>query len=193
MTEKDPFYQEVESMKDSPVFEQELDEYEEDGDLDHLLEQVESEEPMDVHVERDEWHMSVEEEKMYAFLQEKKKKQDQILQTFTSLENKPSDAEMAQWKTRFGDIYLVSLGPKENFIIRPLKRLEWQQLFAAISKFPEHKKANAIVMKATVWPKLTESAVSVLTAGSVDTLQSLIFEASNFLPPERAIQLVRPL
>src|SRR5690606_22865453 len=107
------------SIKDSAMFEQELEEYEDDGDLDHLLDQVESEEPMNIPHDREDWHMTADEERMYLYLNDKKKKQDQILTTFASLENKPSEAQMEDWKTKFGDIYLVSLGPKENFIIRP--------------------------------------------------------------------------
>ena len=104
-----------------------------------------------------------------------------------------SDEQVAQWKTVHGEVYLVSFSEKENFIFRPIKRQEWNHLMTQIAKIPEEKKTEAIMMKAVVWPKLSDSNISSVSAGTPEALKALILEASNFIPPERAVQLVRPL
>lgn len=142
---------------------------------------------------REEWQLSEEEDKLLEALLEKKKQEDLILKTYKSLENKPSDEEIDGWKKRFGDIYLVSLSEKENFIFRALRRQEWRQLMTQVAKFPEAKKTEAIITRAILYPKMSEANVAVLTAGAPDTIRNLVLEASNFLEPERAVQLVRKL
>ena len=62
-----------------------------------------------------------------------------------------------------------------------------------VAKVDDFKKAEAIVIAGIVWPKLSEITVSALSAGSIDALRDMILEASNFMTPDRAVQLVRKL
>jgi hypothetical protein len=191
METADNFYDE--GLKNDPTYGQELDEVDEELSLEEMLANVTEDEPVDVGEEREDWNLTLEEEKLLNTLLKKKEKEDHILKTFLSLENKPTQEHIDKWKVQFGDVYLVSLSEKENFVFRPLKRQEWKQLLAAIVKLPEVKKTDAIAMKGVVWPKLTDASVGALTAGATETLRALILEASNFIEPERAIQLVRKL
>jgi hypothetical protein len=192
MTQKDPFYDA--DLQNDPLFQQELEEHEEEQSLDEMMDQIVEEDHLEVDAEpRENWQMTSDEEKLLAQLLKKKEAEDQIFRTFRSLESKPSQEQIDDWKAKFGDVYLVSLSQHENFIFRALKRQEWRQLIAQVAKMPEAKKTDAIVMRGVVWPKLTESTIAVLTAGAPETIRSLIFEASNFIEPERAVQLVRKL
>ena len=120
--------------------------------------------------------------------------QDEIHQTFKQLESKPSEEEIEQMKQLSGgDVFLVSFSEKENFIFRPIKRLEWKTLMNKVEKLPALKKSESIVMKGTLWPKLSQQNINVLTAGAVETLRELILQSSNFMPPEIAMGLVRKL
>lgn len=167
----------------------------EEHDLDHILEtdpEYFTEEYREEEAQED-FRMSEDEEQLLAELLKKKEKEDLVMKTYKSLEQRPSEEQIEEWKKRFGDVYLVSLSEHENFLFRPLKRLEWNQLTAQILKLPEAKKTEAILMRAVIFPKLTQNNVQVLTAGAPDTIRNLILEASNFIEPDRAVRLVRKL
>lgn len=167
----------------------------EEIDLDQVLSEPVKEEEIGAldQEPREEWQMTEQEEALLNELLEKKKQEDVILKTYKSLENKPSDEEINLWKQKFGDVYLVSLSERENFIFRAIRRQEWRQLMSQVAKLPEAKRTEAIIMRGILYPKMTEANVAVLTAGAPDTIRNLILEASNFLEPERAVQLVRKL
>lgn len=176
-----------------------LDPFYSQDDLNQNLDEIlateveEETHPIQVGADRDFFQLTPEEEKLLNELLKKKQKEDLILETYKSLESRPSDEEIQEWKIKFGEVYLVSLSEKENFLFKPLKRHEWRQLMIQIDKLPEHKKTEAIVMKGVIWPRLSQSNIEVLTAGAPDTLRNLILEASNFIDPDRAIGLVRKL
>lgn len=137
--------------------------------------------------------LTVEEKALLAKIEKKRMQQDFIIQTFKQLENRPSDQDVEFFKQQVGDVYLLSLSEKENFVFRPLRRLEWRTLMGKIQKLEDDKKSEAIIMKACLWPKLDQQNINVLTAGAIDSLRDMILETSNFIGPERAMQLVRKL
>lgn len=163
-----------------------------DENLDEILEQPTEEEEFYA-TEEDFSELTEEEEEQLKRLQAKVKRQDLILKTWASLEQKPSEEEIQQYRNLYGEIYLASFGEKENFLFRPLKRQEWRNLMSQTQKLDEFKKSEAIVMRGTVFPKLNNINIGGLTAGTIDSLRDLILEASNFMTPDRAIQLVRKL
>lgn len=181
----------TEEVKDS--FYEELSETSLDDLMAMDLEKMDQEIPIEA--EDVPYLLSKEEEKQLEILLEKKKKADFIMQTFKSLEKRPSDNEIEQLKVKYGDVYLVSLSEKENFLFRPIKRHEWRELMQRFekAKLPEQQRTEGIVMTGVVWPILNQSNINVLTAGAPDTIRNLILEASNFMEPERAVTLVRKL
>ena len=62
-----------------------------------------------------------------------------------------------------------------------------------IDKLDSFKKSEAIVAKGVLFPVLNQQNMNVLSAGTVETLKELILQASNFMAPEYATQLVRKL
>jgi hypothetical protein len=139
--------------------------------------------------------LTKEEEQQLEILLKKKTESDFILQTFKSLERRPSNEEIEVLKAKHGEIYLVSLSEKENFLFRALKRQEWRELMQRFekSKLSEQQRTEGIVMSGIVWPVLNQANINILTAGAPETIRNLILEASNFMEPERAVTLVRKL
>jgi len=159
---------------------------------------------LDEHLEKDPSEHGMEEDPFLAELtdeekavlmrvEEKRLKQDHILKLFAELENKPSEEELEDLRQKCGEIYFVPMGENENFIFRALKRLEWRTLMAKIAPLDEMKKAEAIVMRGVLHPNLSQQNINVLAAGTIDTLRELILQASNFMPADYAMQLVRKL
>lgn len=164
----------------------------EDVDLDvHLAKEDFAEET----VEEDPVMASLtqEEKDLLAKIHKKQEEQDFVIQTFKELATRPSDDEIEQMKQQVGDVYLMSLSEHENFVFRPLKRLEWRALMQKTQKLDEGKKSEAIVMKATMWPRLDQQKINVLTAGAIDSARDMILQVSNFISPDMAMQLVRKL
>lgn len=143
--------------------------------------------------EREDWQMTEEEEEIFNQLLRKKENEDTIMKTYKALEDRPSEEQLEDWKRLYGDIFLVSLSERENFVFRALKRSEWRTIFKRIEKLSEQKKAEYIVSQGVLFPKLTDNNMSAVTAGAPETIRNLILEASNFIDPERAITLVRKL
>jgi hypothetical protein len=137
--------------------------------------------------------LTPEEKAVIDKVEKLQREQDFIIQTFKQLESRPSDEEIEQMKAKVGDVYLMSLSEHENFVFRPLKRLEWRSLMQKIQPLDDLKRAEAIAMKATLWPRLDQQNVNVLTAGSIESVRDMILQVSNFIAPEMAMQLVRKL
>ena len=163
-----------------------------DEDLDGIISAA-TEEQLKTLPNDGDYTLSKEEEETYQKLQEKVRRQDIIIKTYLALEKRPNEDEINKLKLTHGEIYFISMTEKEHFIFRSLKRQEWRNLMATIAKLDDFKKAEAIVMKGVVWPQLNNIAVGGLSAGTIDALRDMILEASNFMTPDRAVQLVRKL
>ncbi len=177
---KDEFYNE-----DQP--EQNLD--------DVLSMELEDEKDIPVEIPENDYLLTQEEEKKLDQLLKKKAQSDFILQTFKKLEQRPSDEDIEKLKEKHGDVFLVSLSEKENFLFRALLRDEWKALMQRFekAKLNEEQRTDGIAMAGVVFPALNQQNINKLTAGASNTLRNLILEASNFMEPERAVALVRKL
>lgn len=184
--EKDAFYDEVDGMTEN-VEDMDMSEVFNDEDLEETPDADNEEE------EKEDWQLSKEEDDLLKDLLEKKQREDTIMKTFLSLEQKPTEQDIESWKKLYGEVYLMSLGERMNFIFRPIKRVEWRQLMSKAGKLSEIQQTEMIVQKAVVWPKLQPKDVQVLTGGAPEALRDVILEASHFMPPERAMVLVRQL
>jgi len=137
--------------------------------------------------------LTLEEKALLTKIEEKRLKQDHILKLFEELESRPSEEDLDELRSSCGEIFFVPMGERENFIFRALKRLEWRTLMNKIANLDEFKKAEAIVMRGVVHPALNQQNINVLSAGTIDTLRELILQASNFMPADYAMQLVRKI
>ena len=165
----------------------------ENEDLDGVMAGVTEEDVETLPLDGGDTALTKEEEQQFKRLQEKVRRNDLIMKTYLNLEKKPTEEDVEKFKNIHGEVYFISLTEKENFIFRPLKRHEWRSLMTRVAKVDDFKKAEAIVITGIVWPKLSEITVSALSAGSIDALRDMILEASNFMTPDRAVQLVRKL
>jgi hypothetical protein len=172
-----------------------------DVDLDHILsdeyqpeydqghgysEELSEDDPLAV--------LSQEERDMYLRLQEKMMSQDPIMEFFEQLADKPSQEQIDGWKEQVGDVYFAQISESEHFVFRAIKRKEWRDLIKRLEQVKDPMKQDeAIVMKAVLYPQLNNLKVNALSAGTINTMKELVMQASNFLPPEYALQLVRKL
>lgn len=181
----DTFYDESEVFEEASL----------DDILKMELDGEDKEIPVEIDTDENPYLLTKEEEQQLELLLKKKTESDFILQTFKSLERRPSNEEIEVLKAKHGDIYLVSLSERENFLFRALKRQEWRELMQRFekSKLSEQQRTEGIVMSGIVWPVLNQANINVLTAGTPETIRNLILEASNFMEPERAVTLVRKL
>jgi hypothetical protein len=138
--------------------------------------------------------LSAEEKQLYAQIQEKLRMTDPVIQALAEMKNAPTPEMIDSFKSSTGDeVYFISMSDKENFLFRPIRRQEWRALMGNIAKLDEYKKSEAIVMKGVLYPQLSQVNVGALAAGSIETLKEVILRASNFMPPDMAVSLVRKL
>jgi hypothetical protein len=98
-----------------------------------------------------------------------------------------SQEQINEWKTKYGDIYLINLG-EEKYIYRPLKRFEYKTIMGnteATRAFNEEK----IVQMCVIYPVIEVAKMPTLKAGTVSTLVELIMAASNFGVNEEPVKL----
>jgi hypothetical protein len=105
------------------------------------------------------------------------------------IENGPTQEEIDQWKTQFGDIYSVGLG-SEKYIYRPMKRFEYKNVIQ-LSQSQENRTfaEEKIAQMCVVWPAIDPTKLSTLKAGTISTLVELIMAASNFGVTEEPVKL----
>lgn len=138
--------------------------------------------------------LSEEEKAAYEAIQEKIMNQDPVLEFFKHLEDKPSDEQIEAWKEQVGEVYFAQISEAEHFVFRAIKRKEWRDLLKRLEAVKDPlKQDEAIVMKGVLYPQLNNLKVNMLSAGTINTMKELIMQASNFFPPEYALQLVRKL
>ena len=103
--------------------------------------------------------------------------------------NGPSQEQVNEWKTKFGDVYVATFG-EEKYIYRPLKRFEYKQILQ-VGQSPDNKTfaEEKVAQKCVIWPEIDVSKVSVLKAGTISTLVDLIMAASNFGVTEEPVKL----
>lgn len=138
--------------------------------------------------------LSAEEKALYNKVQQKLRMTDPVLQALEEMKDAPTAEMIESFKAATGDeVYFISLSAQENFVFRPIRRQEWRTLMNQIAKLDEMKKAEAVVAKGVLHPKLSGANIGALSAGTVETLKEMILRASNFMDPVQAVSLVRKL
>lgn len=120
---------------------------------------------------------------------------DPLMEEFKLLEGRPSDEQIDQWKAQHGKVFIIGLDADEYYMFRPMRRLEWRRLIKTLEKQQDDSKyKEAIVMQAVLWPDMkAPGKMASVGAGVPDTLHEMILQASSFLMPQDALQLVRKL
>lgn len=94
-------------------------------------------------------------------------------------EKDPKYVQMIEeFKKQYKDVLIYFFDESEFYVYRPLTRFEYKEILASTDD--AEKASEMIVMKAVLFPTLTEDKLNTLKAGIVPTLLELILSASNF-------------
>ena len=116
---------------------------------------------------------------------------DPIMESWNTRKRGPSDEQIALWKEQFGEVFLMSFDLNDNFVWRPITRLEYKNLLQQ-AKDDAHFQ-EMVVQRCVLWPEVGPEILTGGKAGTVPTLHGVIMEGSNFLDPDQAVMLVRKL
>ena len=106
----------------------------------------------------------------------------------------PDEAQIEAWKRQHGAVYSVPFDAKEVYLFRYVNRKEWQGLITNEQLVQnEDLFQETIVQHALLWPTLNALSVAGSRGGLIPTLFQAITNASYFLPPEFAVQLIQEL
>lgn len=110
----------------------------------------------------------------------------------------PTREQLDTWKSQSGRVRWIELGPDEIYFFRGFKSAEYKGWIESLRKTAETDPQKAdevlrqrIVARCVLFPKIDESEMGSMLAGTTETLFEQIRLASNFIPYEQAMQLVR--
>jgi len=101
----------------------------------------------------------------------------------------PSQDVINELKAKFGDVYLAKFSPEEQYIYRPMRRLEYKQIIALGQQENKTFAEEKIAQMCVVWPQLDPTKFSALKAGTITTLVELVMACSNFGITEEPVKL----
>ena len=100
-----------------------------------------------------------------------------------------SAEQIAEWKIKFGEVYVAKFSEEEKYIYRPLRRLEYKQLLTLGQSENKSFAEEKVVQTCVVHPVVDPTKIGALKAGTISTLVDLIMAASNFGVAEEPIKL----
>ena len=103
--------------------------------------------------------------------------------------NFPSQAQIDEWKAKYGDIYLIKFSEEEKYIYRPMRRFEYKQIVAMGQADNKSFIEEKISQMCIVWPTIDPTKISTLKAGTISTIVDLIMSSSNFGVAEEPVKL----
>ncbi len=121
---------------------------------------------------------------------EERKMSEQEKKSPLGISGGPTQQEIDEWKTKFGDIFVATFG-EEKFVYRSIRRFEYKNIMQLGTQdvdnrtFLEEKVAKMCI----VWPEIDASKLPTLKAGTISTLVDLIMTASNFGITEEPVKL----
>lgn len=97
--------------------------------------------------------------------------------------------QIAEWKAKFGEVYVAKFSEEEKYVYRPLRRLEYKQLLTLGQNENKTFAEEKVVQMCVVYPVVDPTKIATLKAGTISTLVDLIMAASNFGVAEEPIKL----
>lgn len=125
---------------------------------------------------------------------EKKDDEDRVDPIMLNWEERttgPNDEQIAQWKERYGEIYLMSFDKEDQYVWRPITRLEYKNIIQQAKDDAHYM--EMVVQRCVLWPTIGIENLAGGKAGTIPTLHAVVMEGSNFLEPDQAVMLVRKL
>jgi hypothetical protein len=110
----------------------------------------------------------------------------------------PDEAMVEAWKKQCGRTRVVAFGPDEVYFFRPARSNEYRGIVQQVLGVKDVSQQNELLKEKLVaacvlWPKLDQTEMGALFAGTKDSLHLMIMQASNFITPEEAEVMVREL
>ena len=106
----------------------------------------------------------------------------------------PDENQIEAWKRQHGAVYSLPFDAKDIYLFRYVNRKEWQGLITNEQLVQnEDLFQETIVQHALLWPTMDALGVAGSRSGLIPTLFQAITNASYFLPPEFAVQLIQEL
>ncbi len=158
------------------------------------MERKRDENPMNTEEPMEEAHVNTGEEKpndKEGEEKDDKERVDPIMQNWETRTAGPDDGKIEQWKERYGEIYLMSFDPEDQYVWRPITRLEYKNIIQQAKDDAHYM--EMVVQRCVLWPPIGIENLAGGKAGTIPTLHAVIMEGSNFLEPDQAVMLVRKL
>lgn len=106
----------------------------------------------------------------------------------------PDENQIEAWKRQFKAVYSLPFDAKDIYLFRFINRKEWQGLITNEQLMQnEDLFQETVVQHALLWPTMDAIGVAGSRSGLIPTLFQAITNASYFLPPEFAVQLIQEL
>lgn len=110
-----------------------------------------------------------------------------------ALPGAPTHAQVEEWKTKYGEVYVSGFSESELFVWKPMTRPKWVELQIVASN-PENQitgyKFEEMVCEACILWKSVKLSWADGKAGTPTSLHEQILNNSNFLTPQAAARLV---
>lgn len=123
--------------------------------------------------------------------EKKKERKDPIMEHWATMKGRPTDEMIEGWKAQYGECFLMSFDAVENYVWRPIKRLEYKNILQQAKDDAHYQ--EMVVQRCVLWPQVGPEVLTGGKAGTIPTLYAVIMEGSNFLEPDQAVMLVRKL
>lgn len=109
----------------------------------------------------------------------------------------PTEEKVTEWKSRHRRVRVLPLSDREIYFYRPIKRSEYKTLLNTAQTTggddPDNFLKEQIVHHCVLWPVMDSAQFNDAFGGTLDSLYSVIMEASNFLSQEALFTIVREL
>lgn len=110
----------------------------------------------------------------------------------------PDQTKLDEWKSKSGRVRWIELGPDEVYFFRAFRAAEyrgWIQTLQDVAQKDPQKAdellKERVVCRCVLYPQINQEDTGALFAGTIDTLFQQIQIASNFIPLETAMMMVR--
>ena len=110
----------------------------------------------------------------------------------------PDEKQLNRWKNEAGRIRWIELNSDEIYFFRPFRANEYRAWYKGLEQLGQTDPNKAdellkekIVCTCVLFPKIDPETTAAQFAGTIDTLYAQIRLASNFIPFEQALMMVR--
>ena len=126
----------------------------------------------------------------------------QILDLLNGIPNGPTEADISNWKAKFGDnaVHAMAFGENDVYVFTHLQRGQWkkiQELAAKAQEIGDTDMEDSLKEKVCqyciLYPQLPVEFFYTSRAGVVDSLYQVILLNSYFLTPQQAMLLTTQL